>query len=440
MPWSFVKRCGFIFFALLLISLCCTPAGRNLLGGPAYRQVLVGESLSSIFNVPPSILDRLVFHTNHPEFLSVSNQGPLVRIPGEMQVSLRLFNLIPLRCMTVNIVSQVRVVPGGQAIGVMLHSQGVIVVGQAPIHDDKGREYCPARDAGINAGDVLVKINGRQVINEADVRELVNKNGGGRRVDLELKRRQRVFRVKVKPIYCGESARWRIGLLVRDRTAGVGTLTFYEPSTKAYGALGHIIADAQTSQAIELADGKIVSAVIQGVRAGRRGQPGEKIGMFAGKGDIAGDINKNTNCGIFGRLVSLPENGLHSHPIPVALASQIRPGPAQILTVLNGRKVESFGIEIERVRLNARRDGKGLIIRVIDPNLLNRTGGIIQGMSGSPILQNGRIVGAVTHVFINNPTRGYGVPAEWMVEDGGLRASSCLRNDVDEGVRSRYVA
>ncbi|MDI6906061.1 MAG: SpoIVB peptidase [Thermoanaerobacterales bacterium] len=442
MSRSFLKRLGFIFFAFLVAAACCTPAGRSFFGAPAHRQVLVGESLSSFLNVPPPLLRNLDFHTDHPELLepSPSGTGPLVRNPGELQVSLRLFGVIPLRYLTVTAVPEVEVVPGGQAIGVLLHSQGVLVVGQAPIRDAKGREHSPAREAGIAPGDLLLKINGRQVISESDVRELVNKAGrGGRSLKLELRRQKRTFQARVTPIYCGETAHWRIGLLVRDSAAGVGTLTFYEPHTRSYGALGHVIADAQTSQAIELADGKIVAAVIEGVRPGRRGQPGEKLGVFAGEGDIAGTIQKNTTCGIFGMLRSLPSVSFYRRPIPVALAEQIRPGKAEILTVLDENRVERFEIEIERVRPGARKDGKGLVIRVTDPKLLERTGGIIQGMSGSPIIQDGRLVGAVTHVFINNPTRGYGVPVEWMVEECGLRRSDIVRNEMNDRVKHRFA-
>jgi len=439
----FLKHIGFIFFAFLLVAACCTPAGRSLFGAPAHREVLVGESLSSFLNVPPPVLRNLDFRTDRPELLDMRpfGDGPLVRGPGRMQVSLRLFGVIPLRHLTVTAVPEVRVVPGGQAIGVLLHSQGVLVVGQAPIYDAKGRERSPAREAGILPGDVLLRINGRQVISESDVRELVNEAGkNGRPLVLELRRQKKTFKKRVRPVYCGESARWRIGLLVRDSAAGVGTLTFYEPRTMSYGALGHIITDAQTAQAIQLADGKIVSAIIEGVRPGRRGQPGEKLGVFRGEDGISGTIQKNTVCGIFGMLRTPPPASLYRRPIPVVLTEQIRPGKAEILTVLDEDRVEKFEIEIERVRPSARKEGKGLVIRVTDPKLLKRTGGIIQGMSGSPIIQDGRMIGAVTHVFINNPTRGYGVPVEWMLQECGLWCSEIRPKAVSEGVNHRFAA
>ncbi|MCL6634510.1 MAG: SpoIVB peptidase [Peptococcaceae bacterium] len=315
----------------------------------------------------------------------------------------------------------VQVVPGGQSIGVLIHSRGVVVAGYAAVLDDSGKRVNPAADAGLRDGDIILKVDGEEVRSESRVRELVARAGAaGQPVTLEVKRGEEIFFSRLNPVFCKETLRYRLGLIVRDSAAGVGTLTFYEPKTMLYGALGHIITDIGSTQPVELSDGRIVGASVQGILRGRRGQPGEKIGMFQGDKAISGTVIKNTKMGIFGHLERPPENSGFSAPLPVAAVHQIHEGPAEVLTVLQGDKVEKFSIEIIRVNPQARRDGRGLVIKITDPRLLDQAGGIIQGMSGSPIIQDNRLAGAVTHVFVNDPAKGYGVPAEWMLREAEI--------------------
>lgn len=206
-----------------------------------------------------------------------------------------------------------------------------------------------------------------------------------------------------------------LGLYLKDPAAGVGTLTFWEPVRKVYGALGHMIAG--DIGAVLESEGRIVPAHIHGIQPGERGRPGEKLGIFEA-GPALGTIEKNTGFGIFGTLLRAP--GPSQPLVPVALAHEVRQGDAQMLTVVEGGKVEAFDVRVVSVQRQAKPGGKGLVIEVTDPRLIERTNGIVQGMSGSPILQGGKLIGAVTHVFINNPLRGYGVLAEWMVYEAGL--------------------
>ncbi len=313
---------------------------------------------------------------------------------------------------------EIKVFPGGQSIGVLLHAQGAIVVGQSAVWSAEGKKCNPAMDAGVRLGDVIEKANGKPVKNIDQLREAIAGAGaGGQAVVLEVKRDRGLLIFKVEPVLCRETKRYRIGLLVKDNAAGVGTLTFYDPATKTFGALGHVITDFGSSRPIELADGRIVDASIQGIRFGKRGQPGEKIGFFQDGSQITGMVEKNTAVGIFGFLFKLPKNPLYSEPLLVAKVNQVHEGPAEMLTVLKGNRVERFNIEILKVSPGTRRDGKGLVVKVCDQDLLAQSGGIVQGMSGSPIIQDNRLVGAVTHVFVNDPTRGYGVLAEWMIEE-----------------------
>ncbi|MBP8819750.1 MAG: SpoIVB peptidase, partial [Syntrophomonadaceae bacterium] len=307
------------------------------------------------------------------------------------------------------------VVPGGHSIGVLLQSRGIMVVGFAPVVDRDGNKVYPARDKGIEIGDLVYRVNGKMVGSENELARVID-DKKGEPVSLSIKRRDKFINVAVQPVPCGETGRYRIGLYIRDGIVGVGTLTFWDPNTNEYAALGHIIVDADTRQGIDVLQGKIVSASIQTIKRGKPGQPGEKIGIFNGNGQIEGNISKNTFNGIYGKTGVEIENPISDYTMEVGYAHQVREGEAEIYTVVNGEDIEKFSITIEKV-YPERNNGKGMIIRVTDPRLLNLSGGIVQGMSGSPIIQDSRIIGAVTHVFLNDPQRGYGIFMDSMLSE-----------------------
>lgn len=340
--------------------------------------------------------------------------------PGAANLKFSLFG-IPIREVSVSVVPEMRLVPGGHAIGVRLRSEGVMVVGYSLANDAAGRPRQPGRDAGIQPGDVLLAINGQPLLSEAQTAEAINTGAAtGQPLKVRFRRGSEVFERSVTPVHDTITGRYVIGLYVRDGAAGVGTLTFFDPVSGKYGALGHIITDQDTGKAIDVREGQIISATITGVKKGERGQAGEKIGAFLEESHPWGNIEKNTEFGIAGEAAAIPSNPLYPTPIPVGLMSQVHEGPAKILTVLDGTGIESFDVEIQRVMRQSAPDSKSMVIRVTDPRLLARTGGIVQGMSGSPIIQDGRLVGAVTHVFVNDPTRGYGVFIEWMLQESGV--------------------
>ncbi len=316
---------------------------------------------------------------------------------------------------------QVRLIPGGQSIGVLLASKGVVVTGQSSVVlTEAGKKTYPAAGTGIKPGDIIVKINNVAVINENQFRELVTKAGmSGCHALLEVKRGRDVFFTRINPVYCRKELGYRLGLTIKDFAAGIGTLTFYEPENLFFGALGHIITDLNSAgsqeKPLEFYGGKIIGTNVQGIYRGKRGRPGEKIGILQDGAILNGTIEENTRFGIFGVLQGPLKNQLFDQPLKVAAAEDIYEGPAEVLTVLKGERVEKFSIEITRINLNGREDGKGMVIKITDPRLLDLAGGIVQGMSGSPIIQNHKLVGAVTHVFVNDPVRGYGVPLEWML-------------------------
>ncbi|MCW3490254.1 SpoIVB peptidase [Dethiobacter alkaliphilus] len=348
--------------------------------------------------------------------ISFSGQGL-----GSVNLEFRLFGVIPLRQLTVNVLPEQKLIPGGHSIGIKLHSDGVLVVGHHLVNGENG-STSPANEAGIEKGDVILAIDGTKLEDANQVAEIIARRGtAGNPFQFTIKRDGQKVEKEVNAVLCRETGRPRIGLYVRDSAAGVGTLTFYCPQTKRYGALGHVITDVDTNQPIEVKDGRIVNANIVDIKQARRGYPGEKTGIFQESKDIAGNITKNNTFGIFGSFTSLNNpSGVEHQPLPMALMSQVETGPAEILTVVEGQDIERFDIEIQRVYTQSRPGDKGMVIRITDERLLDATGGIVQGMSGSPIIQNGRLVGAVTHVFVNDPTRGYGIFIEWMVMESGI--------------------
>lgn len=347
-------------------------------------------------------------------------EAPIAAVPGCMRLHLRLFGVFPLKNVTLQVVPPVKVMVGGQSIGVLLNSKGVIVAGYSSLTGPHGRS-CPAKDAGISPGDIIVKIEDTAVHSDVQVSFLIDHLARKQDlISLQVKHRGKIRECKVKPEFCKDTQRYRIGLLVRDGAAGVGTLTFFDTRTKNFGALGHVILNTETNEYLDLSEGRIVTASVQGIQKGERGRIGEKIGIFFNERETSGKIVKNTKYGIFGILNKDLKNPIFPDPLPVAMGHQVKEGPATMLTVLNNETIEAFQVTIQTVFPQPRSDGKSFIIKITDPDLLRRTGGIIQGMSGSPLIQDGKLIGAVTHVFINDPQRGYGVMAEKMLEEVGL--------------------
>ena len=336
---------------------------------------------------------------------------------GQARLEFSLFGLIPLRRITVHVLPEIKLFPGGHSIGIKLRSQGASVVGYY-YFSVEGKNISPAREAGVRIGDSILKINGEKVEDALDAARLLDKNKGNS-LELLISRRDKLIELSLTPRYSIADYSYRIGLYLRDFAAGVGTLSFYNPATGSYGALGHIVLDSDTNRPINLSEGSIVKAKIVEIKAAEKGQPGEKTGVFV-DGSL-GNILKNSAYGIFGKIERFPEAGNpYPDPLPMALSSQVETGPAEILTVIEGDTIGRYAVEIEKIAHQANPAGKGIVIRVVDERLLRSTGGIIQGMSGSPIIQNGRLVGAVTHVFINDPTRGYGIFMEWMYQEAEI--------------------
>jgi stage IV sporulation protein B len=338
---------------------------------------------------------------------------------GKEEVMLELAG-VPIKKVDVEVVNNLKVIPGGQSIGVKLNSVGVLVVGHHLIETSEGK-ISPGEKAGIQVGDMITEINGEKIEKLADLGPYVQKAGEERSsLNIVLKRDKEEVETTLTPLQDNGDENYKLGLYIRDTAAGIGTMTFFEPKSKKYGALGHVISDMDTKKPIEVEDGQILNSTVTSIEKGMNGNPGEKLARFSSEKDIIGDITRNSPFGIFGKLNRNLDNGLLDRPMPVALSHQVKEGPAQILTVVDGEEVELYDIEIVSTIPQKFPATKGMVIKITDKDLLDKTGGIVQGMSGSPIIQNDKIIGAVTHVFVNDPTSGYGVHIEWMLNEAGI--------------------
>lgn len=386
---------------------------------PNHFTLFQGENKALFSHV--SILSHVKTVSNHSAVTVVGkeNQSSLKgKDSGSSKVTLTMGGF-PIKKVNVDVLPDIRVVPGGQSIGVKLNTVGVLVVGYHLVKTKDG-EKSPGEASGIKIGDMITKINGTKIQEMSDVAPLVKKAGENNdTLDITVLRDKRELHKELKPLKDHHDDAYQIGLYIRNSAAGIGTMTFYDPKTKKYGALGHVISDMDTKQPIVVNDGKIVRSTVTSIEKGRGGQPGEKIAELSSERSTLGTVTENSPFGIFGKLKHEPNNALTTKPIPIALSGEVKEGPAKIYTVVDGNKVEAFDVKIVSSVPQKFPTTKGLVLKITDPKLLKKTGGIVQGMSGSPIIQNGKLIGAVTHVFVNDPTSGYGVHIEWMLDEAG---------------------
>ena len=302
------------------------------------------------------------------------------------------------------------VIPLGRAVGIKLFSDGVVVVGLSEIETGSGAA-APAKDCGLKAGDVITSISGSDVDTIEEVQAVLQETAG-EPVPLVALRGGDEMSMTVQAVQCSADGAYKLGAWIRDSMAGIGTLTFADASTGQFGALGHGISDLDTSLLMPLENGSIMPAEVSNVQKGVAGTPGQLKGEFDVSANI-GNLAANTGCGIFGTLndASL----LSGKAVPVARRGETDVGAATILSNISGDTVKEYDVEIVKVYAESETDSRDYMIRVTDPELLKETGGIVQGMSGSPILQNGKLIGAVTHVLVGDPTCGYAISAERML-------------------------
>ena len=325
-----------------------------------------------------------------------------------------LFDNIKLKNVDVNIIPKTKVIPVGSIAGVKLYTNGVLVVGMSEIEGKDNKKYKPYENTGISEGDTIIKIDDMQINSTDDLVNSVNKSNG-QNIKINYIHNEESKECSITPIETSKKE-YKIGLWVRDSAAGVGTVTFYEPETKTFGALGHGITDIDTGDIIQTSSGEIDEASIVSIVKGKDGDPGKIQGSIK-QDSVIGSIYKNTPYGIYG-MIKEPNNIKidTSRKINVAPRQEISLGEATILSNITG-DLKEYKIEIQKTYLNNNYDNKSMVIKVVDPQLLELTGGIIQGMSGSPIIQNNKFIGAVTHVFVKDSSIGYAVFADRMVSE-----------------------
>lgn len=333
---------------------------------------------------------------------------------GTEKLSVNLFEKIFLKNIDVSVIPRTTVIPVGSIAGAKLYTSGVLVVGMSEIEGEDKIKYKPYENTGIEEGDTILKINDNIINSTDDLIDKVNESKG-EKINIEYIHDEQTRECSITPIKT-DAEEYKIGLWVRDSAAGVGTVTFYEPSTKKFGALGHGITDIDTGELLNIASGEFVTASILNIKKGEDGNPG-KIQGTVEEQEIIGKISKNTEFGIYGKIENLSSLNIDaSKEMEVALRKEIKLGKAYILCSLNNQKVEQYEIEITKIYKDNNYNNKSMEITVTDPKLIEKTGGIIQGMSGSPIIQNGKFVGAVTHVLVNSATQGYAIFGDLMIK------------------------
>lgn len=327
----------------------------------------------------------------------------------QYRAQLRLFGTVPVKDVTVAVTTQPVVTVCGSPFGIKIYTNGVLVVGMSDISTAAGKTN-PAAAAGVCVGDTILSVNGDKVTSSREVARLVN-GCQGKAITLGLLRDGVEFTASFVPARPVGDTGYRLGLWIRDSAAGVGTLTFYDPETRTFAGLGHAVCDVDTGEQMSLSDGEIVPARIFGVKKSESGKPGELKGCF--EPGTLGELKINGEEGLYGHLTVLPTGGC---TMPVAAAQQVHTGPAEVLVTLDGTKPQAYSIVIRQVKHNGLHTSRHMIIEITDSRLLALSGGIVQGMSGSPIIQDGHLAGAVTHVLVDTPTRGYGIFAETMLQ------------------------
>ena len=311
----------------------------------------------------------------------------------------------------------IEVYPGGISIGVKINNKGALVVGYSDISTHEGLSESPGKVAGIELGDIIEEVNGENIETCSD---LISKVKTCRNDEMTVKILRGNSEITKKVSLIKEDNEYKIGLWVRDSTAGIGTLTFYDKDSKTFGALGHPITDGDTNVSFNIKSGTLLRSSVLSIKKGERGNPGEIKGLFINENESIGNIEKNTKSGIYGDGSVELINPNFNKAMTVAYRDEIKEGHAQIITTVEDGGAKAYDIEILKLLPQDEPGSKSMIIKIVDPVLLEKTGGIVQGMSGSPIIQNGKIIGAVTHVLINKPDVGYGIYIEWMLQDAGV--------------------
>lgn len=327
---------------------------------------------------------------------------------GTVKMTLNAFGM-PIKSVNVDVVPELEIIPCGLTVGVEINTAGVLVVATGTVKGYDGESYSPS-EGKLLSGDLIVDVNGKSMTDKDIFIEEIRQSDN---LQIKLMRDNEIVNIEITPVKSANESRL-IGAWVRDATRGIGTVTYYNPSNNAFGALGHGILDVDTKQLISVRDGKIMEAKITDVKKGSKGSPGELVGELYESTSL-GEVKLNTPFGIYGTMDLQGIGKLEKEKKAIALQDQVHEGPAKIYSDVDDEVIE-YDVFIESLNRFSNDDTKGLVLRITDPTLLHKTNGIVQGMSGSPIIQNDKVIGAVTHVFVQDPTKGYGIFIENMLK------------------------
>lgn len=393
------KKILLILILIIMYAYIC-----NITMFPNSMILMQGENLEISTVLGLNVKNKQTMQT------SISLNEKLTEQVGKKDLELNLFNIIPVKDVTVNVIPKTTVIPLGKTIGMKLYTEGVLVVGMSEIEGKK-----PYQNSGIEAGDRIIEVNNKKISTSDELTQCVN-TCNGKNIEIKyINNKDEIVQAEIEPAKTSNNE-YKIGLWVRDAAAGVGTITFYEPSTGSFASLGHGINDVDTYELIDIANGELVTAKILDIVKGKNGIPGEIRGNIDNSIKI-GNISKNTDFGVYGNITNTNALNLdNSQEMEVADRNEINTGKAYILCELDNGEPEKYEIEIQKIFKENNQDNKSMLIKITDARLIEKTGGIIQGMSGAPIIQNNKFIGAVTHVLVNDSKMGYGVFADLMIK------------------------
>ena len=347
------------------------------------------------------------------ENIEVSLASPFsIEIPEQssLKMTLNLFGF-PIKTVKVESLPYSEVVPSGMTVGVRINTEGVMVLGTGFVHALEGGEVQPSKDL-LKSGDLILEANGTVLKDKKMLMDIIESTDD--EIRMKVKRDDEIIDINISAVESTDGKK-KIGVWIRDSTQGIGTITYYEPNTGNFAALGHGILDVDTKTLMSVRTGTIMPSSIESVKKSKKGSPGELEGRIEGN-NVLGTIQSNTPYGIYGQMDESFIESSENKTRKIALQGEVREGPATILSNVKGKEVESYNVYIETINRYSSDDSKGMVVRILDPRLLEETNGIVQGMSGSPIIQNEKLVGAITHVFIQEPSKGYGIFIENMLK------------------------
>ena len=334
---------------------------------------------------------------------------------GTQNVAVKLFNTFTVKNVSVSVLEKTTVIPIGQVAGLKLYTDGALVVGMSEIKGMDNQTYKPYENSGIEEGDRIIKVEDTSIKNAQELIDLVNTSNGDS-LEITYIKDEETLVCSINPVQSSDG-QYKLGLWVRDSAAGIGTMTFYQPSTGKFAALGHGITDIDTGELIQISNGEFITTTIMSIVKGLAGNPGKIQGTIDSQTEV-GKIYKNSNLGVYGQITDVSALNIDlSKEYEVATRDEIKLGKATVICSLDGNTAKEYEIEIEKIFLNNNDDNKSMLIKITDDELIEKTGGIIQGMSGSPIIQNGKFIGAITNVLVNDPTQGYAVFGDIMIKE-----------------------